>query len=75
MRAKFNCTKVTTEPYGEEVELWAVYSGDSNSEDNEFSQATPAGHITMTVSNPTAFGFLQEGKSYYLDFSEAPKIY
>lgn len=75
MRAKFNVTKVTKEFYGEEVELHAVYASETNAEDNQFSSATPNGHLTMTISNPNAIGFLQEGKSYYLDFTEAPKVY
>lgn len=75
MRAKFNCTKVETTTYGQEVELWAVYAGDTNAEDNQFAAATPNGRLTMTISNPNAIGFLEQGKSYYLDFSEAPKVY
>lgn len=75
MRAKFNCTSVTDSYGNQEVELWAVYAGDRNSEDNQFSSATPNGRITMTISNPAAIGFLEEGKSYYVDFSEAPKVY
>lgn len=71
MRAKFNCTKVVDTSYGQEVSLWAVYGGEKNSEDNQFSQATPSGQITMVVSNPNAKGFLQEGKQYYLDFTPA----
>ena len=55
----------------EMVKMSAVYSEDKNTEDNQFSEATPNGELTMTISNPNAFGFLQEGKSYYLDFTEA----
>ena len=71
MRAKFSVSKVTDQPWGEEVLLHAVYSNTNNEEDNQFSEATPAGQLQMTVSNPAAKGFLQEGKSYYLDFTQA----
>lgn len=74
MRAKFKVTKVTTfEGGSQEVNLHAVYSGDKNSEDNQFSQATPSGQLTMHISNPAAIGFLEVGKSYYLDFTPAEK--
>lgn len=75
MRAKFNVSNVKNESWGEEVELHAVYSNENNTEDNQFSQATPNGRLTMTISNPAAKGFLQPGKSYYLDFTEAPTTY
>jgi hypothetical protein len=75
MRAKFNVSKVTKEYYGEEVSLHAVYANDRNEEDNQFSTATPSGQLMMVVSNPNAIGFFQEGKSYYLDFTEAPTPY
>jgi hypothetical protein len=75
MRAKFNVQSVKQENWGEEVVLSAVYSNESNTEDNQFSQATPNGRLTMTISNPGAKGFLELGESYYLDFSKAPKKY
>jgi len=78
MRAKFKVNSVKRIPftsqegkYYEEVRMQAVCSADKNSEDNQFSEATPSGELTMNVSNPNAHGFLQEGKSYYLDFTEA----
>jgi hypothetical protein len=75
MRAKFNVVKVVKEPYGEEVTLSAVYSAENNTEDNQFAAATPAGHLQITVTNPKAIGYLEEGESYYLDFSKAPTQY
>ena len=70
MRAKFYCDSVEDDDYGQNVKLSAVYSG--TPEDNQFSEATPAGELTMTISNENAKGFLKVGKKYYLDFSEAP---
>ena len=52
------------------VKLNAVYGGSTNAEDNQFSEATPSGEITMTVSAEAAKGFIQEGKKYYVYFEE-----
>lgn len=72
VRAKFKVDEVTDYGYGaKRVKLSAVYSHDRNSEDNQFSQATPSGSIEMMVTNPDALEFIQPGKSYYVDFSEA----
>lgn len=72
VRAKFKVDEVTDYGYGaKRVKLSAVYSHDRNSEDNQFSQATPSGSIEMMVTNPNALEFIQPGKSYYVDFSEA----
>lgn len=75
MRAKFNVSKVEKDQYGETVHLNAVYSNENNTEDNQFSNATPWGTLTMGISNPGAFGFLEQGESYYLDFTKAPNKY
>ena len=72
VRAKFKVDEVTDYGYGaKRVKLSAVYSHDRNNEDNQFSQATPSGSIEMMVTNPDSLEFLQPGKPYYVDFSEA----
>jgi hypothetical protein len=71
MRAKFECDRVTRKGNIEEAHLRAVYGGSSNKEDNEFSEATPTGELTISISNEKARGFLKEGTQYYLDFTEA----
>lgn len=75
VRAKFYVSKIENQTYGELVVMNAVYSSKNNKEDNQFSEATPSGQLTMTISNPLAKGFLQAGKSYYLDFTQAPDVY
>lgn len=50
----------------EEVELQAVYSSDPESPNYEWAQATPAGNLTMTISNPEAWGFFEPGAEYRL---------
>ena len=75
IRAKFSVWGVVkdTEYNTERVELHAVYgnSDEDNEENNQFSEATPVGDLHMTISNPSAQGFFEQGKEYYLDFTEA----
>ena len=75
VRAKFHCNSVQSDEYGELVKLSAVYGNDDkdNEENNQFAEATPSGDLEMMISNPGAKGFIKEGKSYYLDFTEAPE--
>lgn len=71
MRAKFQTASVTDFGYGsKQVKLSAVYSGDKNDEDNQFSQATPSGSIEMMVTKVGAQDFIKPGKKYYVDFTE-----
>lgn len=71
-RAKFKCNHVTNFGEYENASLHAVYAGDKNEEDNQFSKATPSGSLEITISNPAAIGFFKPGKDYYLDISEVP---
>ena len=73
IRAKFSCWDVKRDMYGEHVHLEAVYGTDDkdNEENNQFSEATPSGTLTMQISNPSAMGFFEPGNEYYLDFSKA----
>lgn len=74
IRAKFSCWEVTTDEWDSEyITLSAVYGTDEkdNEENNQFSEATPSGNLTMQISNPSAKGFFIEGKDYYLDFTQA----
>ena len=54
-----------------EVQLTAVYS--TTGENKDFTDATPSGSLTMSIikDKPAASAF-EPGKSYYVDFSEAP---
>lgn len=73
IRAKFQCWDIQVDEYGEHVTLEAVYGSDDkdNEENNQFSEATPSGRMTMQISNPAAKGFFESGKEYYLDFTKA----
>ena len=84
MRCKLSCQRARelrtfTYPAGggpavegktaEAVELYAVYT--DSPEDREFARATPNARFDLYVDNPAAWGFFQEGKSYYVDISPA----
>lgn len=71
MKAKFTVESLKHVRWGIEAELHAVTSG--RPEDNEFCLATPSGKIALLVSNPVARDFLQLGKDYYVDFTQAPE--
>lgn len=68
-RAKFRCDSVKSHEGGgdgQEVTLSAVTSG---SEENEsFFKSTPSGNLSISHYNPEVN--FEEGKSYYLDFTE-----
>lgn len=62
IRAKFVCERVTRYPsegekVQEDVSLRSVW--------------TPGGNLTMSISNPSAWGAFEVGKEYFLDFSPA----
>ena len=58
---------------GETINAHGVYGGSTNAEDNTFSAATPSLNLQMHVNNPAVIGQLQQGKKYYIDFTEAPE--
>lgn len=71
--AKVKCNKVDKGgtpdwPY-EIVDFNAVYSSDPETENYSFSKATPSLNLTMSITNPGAFGAFEAGKEYYLDFT------
>lgn len=69
--AKFLCTSVDDKVEYETVYFTAVYSADPNSENYSWSQASPAGSLQLSISNPAARGVFQQGKQYILTFDEA----
>lgn len=71
MRAKFIVDSIKITTWGREATLRAV--SDTSPENNQFAQATPAGEIKMTITNPAAYEYLEVGASYYVDFTQAPK--
>lgn len=73
VRAKFTVTEVHSFHYGTSKKhiLTPVYDS-SIPEDRRFAQATPSGRIEMYVDNPPASDELAIGKTFYVDFTEAP---
>ena len=64
-------SEVTDNGHSDRVKLHAVYTGDKNSEDNTFAEATPTANIDITINNPTARGLMKPGQKFYVDFSPA----
>lgn len=71
IRAKIKIGSAIKNEYGERVVAHGVHGGDSNAEDNTFAKATPSLHLDMNISNPDVIGKLEQGKKYYIDFTEA----
>ena len=73
IRAKFKCESVQSlecgAVYQENVTLRAVYSPDPRDENFGWSEATPCGSLSMTITNPAAFGQFVQGQEYLLDFT------
>ncbi|MBN3990041.1 MAG: hypothetical protein HWQ36_21235 [Nostoc sp. NMS2] len=73
IRAKFICqqnlpdreTKTAT------VILTPVTSNPPSEENLTFWQATPAGNITLQITNPAASSQFSVGTAYYVDFTAA----
>lgn len=61
----------------EVIEMFPVSSSpfdkDGNSEDNTYAKWTPSGHLGLTITNPSLFGKIELGKSFYVDFTEVVK--
>jgi len=71
VRAKFTVQSIVPEPNTEitVVNLVPVISG---SEENlSFWKYTPAGFITLQITNPSAIEQFKVDSEYYIDFTEA----
>lgn len=73
-RAKFNCSSVTqyshTGEGAKRYEFTAVYDN-GLPENKRFAKYSPSGSLSILVDNPAVQ--FEVGKSYYLDFIEAPQ--
>lgn len=75
VRAKFVCERLEHLPTGQvdetniAVAFRAVYAnGEAN---REWSKWTPAGQLTMSITNPDAANWFELGKEYFLDITPA----
>jgi len=69
VRAKFTCDKKTLSDEQGEVLFRPVTTG--SPENKSFFKFTPGGEIKLTVVNPSALAQFEEGKAYYVDFTDA----
>lgn len=74
VRAKMQCHEVTTYPGGGvKIRMGVVYSNDPDHENKAFSDATPSGHLEISIQgNKPAAKMFEAGKEYYVDMTEAP---
>lgn len=68
---RMQCTNVEPTKYQDSIRLDAVYSDNPEDPNYSWSQATPFGNLTATISNPTARGFFTQGKKYLISIQEA----
>lgn len=71
VRAKFQCTSITEDQYGNKTaKMMAVYG--SEGENADFTKATPSGSLEIQISGDVpAADFFKPGDKFYLDFSKA----
>ena len=69
--AKMLAVSVTKTETSQSVSLQAVYSSDPASENYSWSQATPGGGASLTITNPAAFDQFEQGKEYLVEFKPA----
>ena len=71
--AKFRVTSITPNHFGngKSVSLSAVYSSDPAHENHSWSEATPAGNISMVISNPASADAFEDGAEYLVQFTKA----
>jgi len=71
VRARMVCTAKTPHEGYTEIALDALYDSDeSHAKTNaSWSEATPSGRVTMTITNPAAVDAFELNRAYYIDFS------
>lgn len=69
VKAKFKVDSITHFANQRAVQLSPVH-GDSP-ENKTWSQYTPSGQLTMTITNPDAYNQFEAGKEYILTIEEA----
>lgn len=71
VRAKFSCNSIEDFGWNKTAKLSAVV--DSKGDNADFTKATPNGQLSISISKEVpASDFFEVGKSYFIDFSEAP---
>lgn len=70
VQAKFNCENVEDNGDSQNVTFRAVYSPDKTHENYSWSKWTPAGFLSMNISNPNLKDHFTSGKEYILTIEE-----
>lgn len=82
-RAKFRITGVskmnshapnpdgTTPVHQVDVTLQPVFAGDDGDSNKQWSKWTPSGELRLSITNPTIFPELVNGKVFFVDFTPA----
>lgn len=77
MRAKLYVSSVQRFENCERLKFHAVgksnYPQDGADENNTYATWTPSASLEMTVTNPALLGKFNEGDTFYVDFTPAPK--
>lgn len=72
VRAKFKLNSKTEYEYGPTKLHFNAVCQDETEENRRFQKYTPSGELNISIDNPSAVEYFKIGKSYYLDFEEAP---
>jgi hypothetical protein len=67
--ARLRCSHIAQSDNCVTVYFHAVYSDDKSSPNYSFSQSTPNANLTMSITNPAAYGQFEGGKEYDLAFT------
>lgn len=67
------CADSTGQKTQEEVGLNAVYSNEEGSANKQWSKWTPSASLTMTITNPDAFGKVLPGQFVFVDLTPCEK--
>lgn len=70
VRAKFYVSEIAFRQWGTEVKMAAVTRGEDN---KEWSAATPAGNLSLTIKNELAVAQFAPGQEWFLDMIPVPK--
>lgn len=69
VKAKFQCNSIVDLGYAYTATFSAVYG--TEGENADYSKATPAGYLNITIDKETkASTYFERGKYYYLTFEE-----
>jgi hypothetical protein len=77
VQAKVRCTSVSPPPWdtggtARIARFTPVWDPDPGSPNHQWSQATPAGYLELTITRPAAAGLFEPDREYLLTFDPAP---